>query len=282
MPLVALEQVDVAAGEPHVNLRNCVDRAKLAFGLGADIVVFPELAVSGYVVDPEIIEVVAEPLEGPAVSAMNDVARQAGGLIAFGLAERSGDDVFNSVVVVGGEGPVLHYRKLHLFDQEKVAFTPGDLGLPVVETAFGNIGVCVCYDLRFVEVMRSMSLRGAHLVIAPAAWVGGFDKSVPATGATRHVESVLAQANLDQVAVVAVSQVANPSRGGPATLGGSVAVDAYGELIAGPLSRTRPDSALAQIDLAAVEAARVRSQLVRPREDRRTDVYAVSYGGERW
>lgn len=125
-----------------------------------------------------------------------------------------------------------------------------------------------------------MSLRGAEIVIAPAAWVGGFDRTVPTEGATRHVDSVLAQANLDQVAVVAVSQVAGASHGGPATLGGSIACDAYGEILVGPLSRTRSDSALATIDLDAVRAARVRSETIRPREDRRTDVYGLHYGGE--
>jgi predicted amidohydrolase len=127
-----------------------------------------------------------------------------------------------------------------------------------------------------------MALRGAEIVIAPAAWVGGFDRTVPVTGGTRHVDSVLAQANLDQVAVVAVSQVAGAARGGPATLGGSVACDAHGELLAGPLSRTSADSATAALDLEAIRAARVRGERIRPREDRRTDVYGVTYGGSAW
>jgi predicted amidohydrolase len=282
MTTVALEQLDVVAGDRAANLDSAVRRAHAAFGAGAQIVVFPELATSGYVVDPAAARAVAEPLDGPSLAALGAVAGAHDGLVVYGFCESSGSGLYNSVVAVDGAGPVLHYRKLHLFDQEHGAYTPGDLGLPVVETRFGNIGVCICYDLRFVEVMRLLSLRDADIVIAPAAWVGGFDRSVPEAGATRHVDSVLVQANLDQVAVVAVSQVAGASHGGPATLGGSVACDAYGELLAGPLSRTAAASALATIDVAAVRAARRRGPTIRPREDRRVDVYSVVYGGQAW
>lgn len=277
---VALEQLDVVAGEPQANRDLALARARTAFEAGADVVVLPELAISGYVVDPEVAAAVAEPVDGPTYDAVRALAGEHDGLVVYGFCERAGDVLFNTVVAVDGDGLVLHYRKLHLFDQELGVYAPGDLGLPVVETRWGNLGVCICYDLRFVEVLRAMSLRGADLVIAPAAWVGGFDKSVPQAGATRHVDSVLAQANLDQVAVVAVSQVAGASHGGPATLGGSVACDAFGELLAGPLSRTEADSALVSIDVAAVRAAQVRSETIRPREDRRTDVYSLAYGGE--
>ncbi|BCB88753.1 hydratase [Phytohabitans suffuscus] len=277
---VGLEQLDVVAGAPAGNLALAVHRSTAAFRAGADVVVLPELAISGYVVDADLARAVAEPLDGPALAALGAVAAAHDGLIVYGFAEAAGADLFNTVVAVGPDGPVLHYRKLHLFDREKAVYTPGDLGLPVASTRHGVLGVCICYDLRFVEVLRALSLRGADLVIAPAAWVGGFDRTVPATGATGHVASVLAQANLDQVAVVAVSQVAGAAHGGPATLGGSIACDAYGELLAGPLSRTAPDSALATVDLAAVHAARVRGERIRPREDRRRDVYTLHYQGE--
>ncbi len=279
---VALEQIDVAVGAVDANRETALTRTRAAFGAGANLVVLPELAISGYVVDPEFARQVAEPLDGPTAAAFSAQAREFGGLAAYGFAELADGEVFNTVVVVDGDGPVLHYRKLHLFDQEQAAYAPGDLGLPVADTAFGRIGVCICYDLRFVEVLRAMSLRGAEVVLAPAAWVGGFDRTVPVTGGTRHVDSVLAQANLDQVAVVAVSQVAGAARGGPATLGGAVACDAYGEVLAGPLSRTAADSALVDIDLDAVRAARIRGERIRPREDRRTDVYALTYGGDAW
>lgn len=276
---VGLEQFAVTVGAVEPNLDVIEQRSRASFEAGAQIVCLPELAVSGYVLDPELARTVAESIEGPAVGRLTELAREYDGLIACGFCESDGDDLFNSVVLTGPEGPVLHYRKLHLFDREKALYTPGNLGLPVAETAFGTIGVCICYDLRFVEVMRVLALRGADIVLAPAAWVGGFDKRVPMTGATGHVSGVLAQANLDQVAVVAVSQVGSDDSTGSALLGGSTACDAYGEVLAGPLSRIAADSALARVDVAAGRAARRRSDTILPREDRRTDVYAVSYGG---
>ncbi|GAA1143024.1 nitrilase-related carbon-nitrogen hydrolase [Nocardioides aquiterrae] len=277
---VALEQICVRAGTADANRTMMVHRSRAAFDAGADLVVMPELAVSGYVIEADTVADVAEPLDGPSLAAMTAVAARGDGLVAYGFCERDGSDFFNTVVVADGDGPVLHYRKLHLFDAEKHVYSPGDLGLPVADTRVGRLGVCICYDLRFVEVLRVMSLRGAELVLAPAAWVGGFDSRVPTSGATRHVDGVIAQANLDQVAVVAVSQVAGASHGGPATLGGSVAVDGYGDLLVGPLSRLEADSALVEVDLEAVRAARLRGELIRPRDDRRTDVYGLEYGGE--
>lgn len=277
---IALEQINVRARAVEENRATVLHRSRAAFDAGADVVVMPELAVSGYVVEHDAVAEVAEPLDGPSLAAVTAVARKGDGLIAYGFCERDGSEFFNTVVVVDGDGPVLHYRKLHLFDEEKHAYSPGDLGLPVADTRFGRLGVCICYDLRFVEVLRAMSLRGAELVLAPAAWVGGFDSRVPTNGATRHVDGVIAQANLDQVAVVAVSQVAGASHGGPATLGGSIAVDGYGDILAGPLSRLEAASAQVKLDLDAVRAARVRGNLIRPRDDRRTDVYGLEYGGE--
>lgn len=278
--VVALEQIDVEVGNVEGNRATALSAARRAFEEGADLVVLPELAISGYVVEAGLARRVAEDLDGPTLAAFAELTAEFDGLVAYGFCEADGRQLFNSVVLVQAGKVVLHYRKLHLFDEEKDVYAPGDLGLPVADTRFGRIGICICYDLRFVEVLRSMSLRGAELVLAPAAWVGGFDRTVPVTGGTKHVDTVLAQANLNQVAVIAVSQVAGAGRGGPATLGGSVACDAYGEVLAGPLSRTAADSAKVSLNMDDVRASRVRSERIRPRDDRRTDVYAVTYGGE--
>jgi predicted amidohydrolase len=277
MVTLAIEQLDVRVGDVEENLALLEGRAAEALAAGADLVIFPELAVSGYTADPETVAAVAEPLDGPTVERLTAVTRARGGLVVTGFCERDGDTFFNSVVAVGPEGPALHYRKLHLFDAEREVYEPGDLGLPVLDTAWGRLGVCICYDLRFVEVLRVLSLRDADVVAAPAAWVGGFDRAVPASGLTRQAESVVTQANLDQVAVAAVSQVGGLADGDVPKLGGSLVVDAYGEVVAGPLSRTEPGSATASLDIDAMRAARVRSERIRPREDRRTDVYGCRY-----
>jgi len=277
MVTLTIEQVAVQVGAVRQNRETICGLAGQALTAGSEVVVFPELAVSGYTTDPAVVAEVAEPLDGPTVGALTELTARHGGLVATGFCERAGDEFFNSVVVVGPDGPLLHYRKLHLFDREKDVYAPGDLGLPVVDTDWGRLGVCVCYDLRFVEVLRVLSLRGADVVLAPAAWVGGFDRSVPVAGPPRQAQAAVVQANLDQVAVAAVSQA--PAPGGPALLGGSVVADAHGDLLAGPLSRESADAATVVIDIAAGRAARERSDRIRPREDRRTDVYGLHCEG---
>ena len=279
MTVIAMEQVDVEPGNSANNSAQIVARTRAAFESGANIVVFPELANSGYVVSADLVSATAQALDGPYVGELTALTVQSGGLVATGFCERADDNYFNSVVVVGPDGPMLHYRKIHLFDQEKDVFTPGHT-LPIIETEFGVLGVCVCYDLRFVEILRTLSLRGADIVLAPAAWVAGFDANVPTEGLTKQAEAAIVQANLDQVAVVAVSQVSAVPHNGLRTLGGSVAVDAFGDVICGPLSRTEPESALVTVDLDAGRAARVRTKRIRPRMDRRTDVYGLQYGDE--
>ncbi|OUZ12426.1 hypothetical protein BHE97_01550 [Aeromicrobium sp. PE09-221] len=279
MTVVALEQTAPVPGRSVDNIAELLGRARMALREGADIAVFPELAASGYVVDRAGVESSAQAVDGPLVNDLMAVAAAHEGLVAAGYCERDGDEYFNSVVLVGADGPLLNYRKLHLFDAEKEAFTPGD-HLEVVATPYGVLGICVCYDLRFVETLRLLSLKGAEIVLAPAAWVGGFDADVPAEGLVQQAEAVLVQANLDQVAVVAVSQAGEHP--GARTLGGSVAVDARGRLLAGPLSRREADRASAVVDLADVRAAQERSARIRPRADRRTDVYGVYDGKEIW
>lgn len=233
----------------------------------------------GYVADRERLEAIAEPVDGPTVAAWREIAAEADGLVAGGFAERAGGELFNTAVVVGAEGVLLHYRKLHPFRAEKGCFTPGDLGLPVAQTRFGVVGVCVCYDLRFVETLRVLALRGAELVCVPTAWVAGFDTvRWDAGGYCPQARGAGFQANLDQVFVACASQV-GPGADDLELLGSSIVADPYGRTVLGPLPRDEEELAIFAIDLDEIGRAHEREPLVHPREDRRTDVYAVAFEG---
>ena len=78
--------------------------------------------------------------------------------------------IYNSAAVVDSSGVRAVYRKTHLWDRERLIFTPGAELPPVVETAHGRIGVLICYDLEFPELPRSLALRGADLICAPVNW----------------------------------------------------------------------------------------------------------------
>ena len=279
MTRIGLAQILSRPAAAEANRKASVDAAASLFEQGAEIVVLPEMAVPWYSTDREALSPLAEALDGPTVTGWQAEAARHGGLIVGGLCERSGDDIYNTAVAVGPDGVAAHYRKLHLFDVEKHCFAPGDIGLTVAETPWGVIGMCVCYDLRFVEVVRVLALRGADLVCVPTAWVRGFDRRQYAEGELiPHAEGALVQANLSQVFIACSSQVG--AGDGVECLGSSILADPYGGVAAGPLSTVREQLEVVEVDLSEAKRAQARSPLIQPRADRRTDVYGILHDGE--
>ena len=243
---------------------------------GADVVVLPELAVPGYTTQRAVLERLAEPLEGPATRAWQEAAAATDGYVIGGFCERADGRLYNTAVAVGARGVLCHYRKAHLFAGEKDVLAAGDLGFPVARTRLGVLGLCVCYDLRFVEVARLLALQGAEILCVPTAWIGGYDRRAPGPGNwPGQVTGLLTQANLNQVFIAAASFAG----GGGRFLGSSVIADPYGRPLAGPLSRDHEEVATAAADLRAAAAAQHRAPLIHPRQDRRTDLYRIEYQG---
>ena len=279
MTRIGTAQILSRPGAAEANRKAGVDAAASLFEQGADIVLLPEMAVPWYTTDRQALEPLAESLDGPTVSAWRQQAARRGGLVVGGLCERSGDTIYNSAVAVSADGVIAHYRKLHLFDVEKHCFAPGDVGLSVTETAWGTIGLCICYDLRFVEVVRVLALRGADLICVPTAWVRGFDRRQYAEGELiPHAEGALVQANLSQVFIACASQVG--AGDGVECLGSSVLADPYGRVAGGPLSTVREQLEVFDVDLSEAKRAQARSPLIQPRTDRRTDVYGILHEGD--
>lgn len=274
---LGLAQITGQPGELAKNLAHSLSAAEEAFGQGADIVVLPELIASGYLSDDAEARAAAEPLDGASVTAWSELAAKHGGYIVGGFCESDGDRLFNTTVLVGADGVELHYRKLHLFDLEKLAFTPGDLGLPVIDLPFGRVGVCVCYDLRFVEVVRALALQGADLICVPTAWIAGFDRQKwDDKGLAPQANAAIQQANLSQVFIACASQV-GPA-GGFDFLGSSVLVGPRGELRSGPAPGDREQIDVVSFAMEEAAQARTRGERITPREDRRTDVYGLRIG----
>ncbi len=274
---VAALQMRSEAFEPNLNRARGLERIAEAAVEGVRIVVLPELTIPGYVLDAEGLGAVAEPLFGPTFGAWRAIAARENLVVAGGFCEREGDRLYNSAILVGPDGLLLHYRKLHLFDREKTIFAPGNKGLAVADTPFGRIGLCVCYDLRFVEVLRALALQGAELAAVPTAWVAGFDRNPrDAAGLIGQVRGASAQANLDQIYVACASQ-AGTTRD-VHFLGSSMIADPFGEIQAGPLGDDEERTLVAGFDPAVVRAAQQRAPLIQPRADRRTDVYGLRLG----
>jgi predicted amidohydrolase len=265
-------------GDAEANRRLSIDAARKLFERGARIVVLPELIVPGYRLEPAVLADAAEPADGPTTRAWRALAADANGYIAGGFCERDNGSLYNTAVLVGGEGVLLRYRKLHRFAAEKEIFTPGDLGLPVAETPLGVVGLCICYDLRFVETARILALRGAELICVPTAWLPGFDQQRwDRDGFCPQARGALLQANLDQVYIACASQAGEAW--GAGFLGSSVVCDPYGRARVGPLAGEQDELAVVTIDLDEVSSAHDRGSLINPRTDRRSDVYGLAVGG---
>ncbi len=278
---VGLAQFGAPPGDAAANRRHTVEVATTLFEQGASIVVLPELCVPWYTAEPAEVAAEAETLDGPTTEAWRAVAAAHDGLVVGGFCERAGagdDEVFyNTAVAVSAGGVVGHYRKLHLFGTEKLCYAPGDLGLPTFPTPFGRMGICVCYDLRFVEVVRILALSGADLICVPTAWIRGFDhRDAVGDEIIPHARGALLQANLSQVFIACASQAGH--YGDLHFLGSSILAGPYGRPVAGPLNADGDELRVAHVDLAEAAQAQVRSPLVRPRLDRRTDVYGVTLG----
>lgn len=153
-------------GEVEANL-DAVER--LLEPVRADVVVLPELFQTGYLfTSREELPRLAEPLEGPTFARVQGWAKRLDAAIAAGIAEATPEGCFNSAMVVGPDGLLAHYRKVHLFDREKLWFEPGNLGFPVFEFRGARIGVMVCFDWRFPESARTLAFRGADLILHPS------------------------------------------------------------------------------------------------------------------
>ena len=145
---------------------------KLVEGVAADVFVFPELCTSGYFfLSRDEVNQVAETADGESSAFFYQMARQKNAVIVAGFAERDHDRLYNACFVILPESKTASvYRKTHLFYKETDCFDPGDTGFFVVtdEKRDVRIGPMVCYDWRFPESARVLTLLGADLIACPA------------------------------------------------------------------------------------------------------------------
>jgi predicted amidohydrolase len=148
------------------------DAVHAAVAGGAQIVVLPELATSGYVFrSAEEARAAAVPADSELLRRLGEAAAGGRALVVCGFCELAGDGrVFNSVALLDGSEVLGTYRKLHLWGEERQWFSVGEQPAPVVQTRYGRIGLAICYDLEFPELTRGLSLQGAELIALPANW----------------------------------------------------------------------------------------------------------------
>ncbi|RLB22240.1 MAG: acyltransferase [Deltaproteobacteria bacterium] len=165
--IVGLYQSNPTFGDIKGNVGEAIEALSRA---SMDLVVLPELFNTGYqfISKEELASLAEEIPDGFTCKSMIDLARQKKMHIVFGMAERDNDKLYNSAVLVGPNGFIGHYRKTHLFFEEKYFFEPGDTGFRVWDIGQAKIGIMICFDWIFPESARILALKGAQIVCHPA------------------------------------------------------------------------------------------------------------------
>jgi deaminated glutathione amidase len=264
MTKIALAQLQSSI-EISKNLRAAIDYTNEAKDKGASLVAFPEflMAFSPASQSAQELTELAETLEGPFTVGLRNAARTAGINVLATIYERCElpNRVYDTALWIDGSGNLAAvYRKLHLYDalgfRESDKFAPGsDLTLPV-QTDVGRVGMMICYDLRFPEMSRLLTLMGADVLVSPSGWVQGDMK-------VEHWQTMVrARALENGCYVIAPGQVGN------IYIGHSMVVDPFGKILVD--MGERQGLKIVDVDLAVVKDVRDKLPLLK---NRRADIY---------
>ncbi|MGQ9551753.1 MAG: carbon-nitrogen hydrolase family protein [Candidatus Bathycorpusculaceae bacterium] len=171
---VALAQTRCKSQDKRANLNRIEELAAEAKEQTAELVIFPELSLTGYVIRDQIYEL-AEPIPGPSTKRLEKIARKTRMHIIAGmpeLSEKARATLFNTAIFVSPQGLVGKYRKMYLpthsVFEEKRYFRSG-YQTGAFDTALGKVGLTICYDIYFPEVFRLTRLKGAELIVCISA-----------------------------------------------------------------------------------------------------------------
>ena len=275
---IAVIQMEPRIGETQANVERSLALIDEAADRGAQLVVLPELCNTGYVFNSrQEAAALSEPIpDGPTTGAWMAIAARRGLHIVAGIAESAGTVLYNSAAIIGPEGLIGRFRKMHLWADEALYFTPGDLGFPVFDTAIGRIGCHICYDCWFPESFRLAALQGAEIVCVPTNWV-----PIPGQDPEREAMAnilVMAAAHSNSIYIAAADRIGS-ERGQP-FIGQSLIVGHAGWPVAGPASTDREEVLLATVNLAEARRRRNWNAFNQVLRDRRTDSYGEMLGSE--
>lgn len=250
------------------NLLRSIEFINEAASSKAELVCFPEfqMAYSPASQSAKQLAMIAETVKGEFVTALGKAARRNKiGVIATIYEKASSQRVYDTAVALSPAGAVSSvYRKLHLYDalgfKESARMMRGKTIKDPVETKAGSVGLLICYDLRFPELSRILTVKGADVLVAPSAWVQGEMKE-------EHWQTMIkARAIENGSYLVAPDQVGN------IYCGRSMVVDPYGVLLADMGQREGIETV--EIDRSRVRQVRKKLPLLK---NRRTDIYGLTY-----
>lgn len=161
----ALQRLDVAAAQARAQ--------------GADLLITPEMYLTGYAIGADRVAALAEPADGPLAQAVARIAQRHGIAIVYGYPEhKPNGQPFNAAQAIGPDGArLMNYRKTHLFgDLDRAQFSAGNTASKVFEWRGWRLGLLICYDVEFPETVRLLALQGVDAVLVPTANMVPFDE----------------------------------------------------------------------------------------------------------
>lgn len=262
---LVLAQISSQREDKKENLRKIEEITLQAREQGADLVIFPEMCLTGYVIRDQLYEL-AENIPGPSTRKVETLARKTRMHIVFGmpeLSQKTKGTMYNTAVLVGPKGLIGSYHKMYLpthsVFEERRYFRPG-YQTAVFNTPIGNIGLCICYDLFFPEVTRLIRVLGAQLIIAISASPSVRRSYFETLTAARALENTAYLAYVNMVGV----------EDGLQFWGGSRLIGPTGDIIA-KAKYDEEDKILCEVDFSDLKAAEAFVPTLR---DLRPDLFA--------
>lgn len=267
------------------NIEKAVEMAEKAAASGANVILLPELFERPYFCQErryEYYDHAEKTEENAAVKRFRETAKKLGAVIPVSFYERAGNCLYNSIAVIDADGSLLGvYRKTHIPDdhyyQEKFYFSPGNTGFKVWDTAFGKIGIGICWDQWFPETARSLAINGAEMLLYPTAI--GSEPILDCDSAGHWRRTMQGHSAANVIPVIAANRIGTESvepcaeNGGQRSslkfYGSSFITDATGDIIA-DAGREEETVISAGFDLDEINAERLNWGLFR---DRRPECY---------
>ena len=239
-----------------------------------DLIVFPELATTGYVCTNDEFEAMTRTAaEDPSVKRMGALAAKYGVMLIYGFSERDPDDpsiLYNAAAILGKDGTLMGtYRKVHPFLNEKKWCTAGS-EYPIFDTDFGRIGVMICWDTAFPEVARTYALKGCDLLVVCTNWEITEAEDWPMDTAADWDLVTRARAFDNTLHLVSANRVGNDR--GLGFFGHSNIIDPVGKVIAS-LDEPTEGVLFSSLDLSLTKKRREEYYTILA--DRRPDTYGA-------
>lgn len=267
---IAAVQIAPRLMETRSNLDRMLAMAREAAAERADLIVFPECSLAGYVFsNRRELGSFAETIPGPSSEELASLCQELDIFVVFGLWEKEGERLFNASVLVGPQGLIASYRKNHLPFLGGDRFVDiGDRPFQVYQTPIGNIGLQICYDIAFPEGSRVLTLLGADILV--------LSTNFPQGRGEKYRRVICARSFENRVHVVSANRVG--SERGYLFAGLSVIADATGEI----LSQASSDSEEIIYGEVSLNSARQKHQVFIPGQwelnclaDRRPELYGL-------